>query len=358
MSQNVDWTDLGIFPAQDHESGVEIEARQFLAAGRIKELDEKKVLVWAKQDGMGTLGDVHPWKFWQTKDRKSGRPFGSWQNAFAGIVTSTGGGSSRVITPSASPGRVADNQFTPRGDAAGGPADTAPIGARPPPGGEESTTPGGEKSTESVNVLPIRNSAYEPDTRYAEIPHKVPPKIDPPPPVGSVVVAMAGTEESRQEDVIVFGGGAAPLVAVNWSPPADMGTLVYDLEPYGTLAIGQPAGVGGRGARIHSAWRVLRMPDRLKGVGKAPGNGVAWQLTSSEQDGLAGYGLCYGKGDGSRDGDQTTPTQPGDGKEPVITPNWNTGLGGTAGGINGPPTVAGGVPVQPGYGRVQGPPGG
>ena len=87
-----DWTDLGIFPAQDVEEGVPIGMRMALVAGRVLKRPEAggggaaAVTEYAREHGLGTLGDVHPWFFWQTKEREK-RAMGSWSQMWGAVVT-------------------------------------------------------------------------------------------------------------------------------------------------------------------------------------------------------------------------------------------------------------------------------
>ena len=93
-----DWQDVGIFPLQDHDDGVPLHTRQTLAGGRIHRLnDPEKVddpadsmLVYAQEGGLGTIGDVHPWLFWQTAGRDQ-RGMGSWSQAWSGLTVEPGG---------------------------------------------------------------------------------------------------------------------------------------------------------------------------------------------------------------------------------------------------------------------------
>ena len=90
-----DHTDIGIWPLQDHDDrGIKLSVRQQIVGGRVDELyssDESD----DPQDGyhrlglvnqMGTIGDVHPWAFLQTRDRGE-RGTGSWAQAFLGVIS-------------------------------------------------------------------------------------------------------------------------------------------------------------------------------------------------------------------------------------------------------------------------------
>jgi hypothetical protein len=332
MSSPVTWNELGVFPLQDHGEDVEVDARHMLVGARVKEMDkDTKLVVWSREDDMGTVGDLHPWKYWQTKDRGE-RGMGSWAQAFPAVVLG-GGGSRAAVTPSSPASRA-------------GPGDSVPPGLRPVPG-ETNTDPGGGQ--ESVTLLPIRRDDYKQDTRFAEREHKLPEDFDDVP-EGTVGIAMAGMEETEQQDLFFPAAGSMKLIAVNWDRPPEMGTWVYDLDPYET-----PSKV--RRARLQSIWRVVRMPRELRGLGSVGGPALALQGTRSEYDDLAGYLPVYSRLD--RGGSQTTTPSGGGSAGPVSgAPNPNQGHGGLSGSPFGPGNLPGGSSSQPGYGKYpQGPPG-
>jgi hypothetical protein len=85
-----DWKEMGILPLQDHEQGVPVGMRQQIVGGRITKMTdpaddndpEQSLVEYGQEFGLGTLGDVHPWFFWQTVTRGA-RDTGSWSMAFA-----------------------------------------------------------------------------------------------------------------------------------------------------------------------------------------------------------------------------------------------------------------------------------
>ena len=266
-----DWMDLGVFPLQDHHYGVPIEIRQALVGGRISRLQdpadgsspETSLLEYGREDDMGTLGDVHPWLFWQTTDR-SERGMGAWSMAFAGITVE---GSKKKNT--------------------GGPIT---------PGG---TTPRDSESGPS-SVLPIKSGRVSIDGRFTE---KAPgwPACFPALPYGTTVMVMPGTEESAQHEVMLHADPR--LIAVNVEGPGDAGTLVVDLQPEREPCMGEKPGIGGRAARLQSMMRVVAIPKGgIPALGVNDGNAIAWQLAASGVDNLAGYGLVYAKMDGGGGG--------------------------------------------------------
>lgn len=161
--------------------------------------------------------------------------------------------------------------------------------------GKESRSVEDDEGPRTVGILPIRREWHEIDRRY-EVGAGFIPDYWPSFPAGTVGIRVGGTEDRAEHTV--WMPCDPRLIAVNANPDALMGSLVCDLEPEGKIAIGsasRPPGVAGRCARLQSAWRVLRLPEDFgRALPKGPGNGIAWQLTASDQDGLAGYGLVYG----------------------------------------------------------------
>src|SRR5210317_254890 len=98
MSFVTDRMDLGYFPLQDYaaaQDGTPPGLRQSIAGvrvgtlrgpGQINEGDAAFIEI-ARDGGLGTLGDIHPWMFWQTRER-SQRASGSWSQAFASVAVS------------------------------------------------------------------------------------------------------------------------------------------------------------------------------------------------------------------------------------------------------------------------------
>lgn len=247
-----DWQDVGIFPLQDHEAGVPIEIRQQLVAGRIARMrdpggsdPQDSLLEVAREKGKGTLGDIHPWWFWQTEDRDI-RGMGSWAQSFAAL--SVGGGTGGF-----------------KGGRTGVPVSPSEL-------------------------LPIANGAFRSDSRYV---NKFPgwPACFPSVPQGTVMLAIPATTEGIQTDLMLHADPR--LVCPNIEGPAESGTLVVDLQPEGAMCMDKSAtpGVGGRHARLQSFLRVIaqKKGDTLLG----PGNVLAWNLALSGVDRLAGYGLCF-----------------------------------------------------------------
>ena len=318
-----DWQDLGVFPAQDHDSGVPIEIRQTLVAGRVGKLEDTDssdpdagITQYAKDDnGMGTLGDVHPWLFWQTKDR-GGRGMGAWSMAWAAMTTGGGqGGRAAVIT---------------RG------------GSRLAAGGSVNPNLRGGSRTQKASassVLPIANADGASDQRFTP---KTPgwPKCFPTVPQGVQMIVMPATEEGSQQEVMLHADPR--LFAVNTSSPASHGSIVVDLQPNGIPCMdGAEPGMGGRHARLQSMMRVVVMPKKLPGIPIDKGNAIGFQMAESGQDSLAGFGLMVGKGD-DRPPPRSQPTT-GSGrpdKPPPVTtgdkaPSEGAGEGGARGGGQG-----------------------
>ena len=264
MTTFVNWPDLGILPLQDHDPKVgkqlPISQRLQVVGGRVAGLSTPDsssdprdgVPEYARENGKGTLGDLHPWAFWQTKDRGL-RGTGSWSMAFAGLTT--GGG-------------------------------TGGIGK----GGT------GTKIGPST-VQPIRFGDASADMRYAP---KTPgwPECFSTLPQGVMTMVMPTTHEGPTTEVMLYADPR--LFAPSTSGPGEAGTLVVDLQPNGEPCMFDPGprggspGKQGRAAQLQSMMRVIAMPRGTAVLPDAqPGNALAWNLSLSRQDGLIGYGLCF-----------------------------------------------------------------
>ncbi len=293
-----DWAQLGIFPLQDHEREVPTGMRRQIVGGRILKIEdpeftsdpERSMTVIAAEEGMGTIGDVHPWFFWQTRARGR-RDTGSWAQAWGG-----------VYHDGSSPGSQSG------GTVAGG-------------GG------GG------LGVRPIRNDSYNADLRYAPKPI-LPPAGFPYYPRGHMVMVVPGTDEEQQFNLALSADGR--LYAPQTAGPGACGTLVVDLQPDNQpcMDAAEDPGVGGRAARLQSILRVIAMPPNSSaGFLSSAGNSLALNWSLSQQDGIAGYGLIFAQA--ASGGTVTGPTTGGPGG--TITGPTTPGSGGgtVAAAING-----------------------
>lgn len=240
-----DWTDVGIFPLQDHDPDTGVPLRQTLVGGRIAKLRDPSeangaadsMLEYAKQGGMGTLGDIHPWMFLQTRNRDS-RGMGSWMQVMGGIVSEGGG------------------RYAPR-------------------------------------VAPFKDGDMAVDSRYAplevEYPRCLPRLVR-----GQLVAVVPSMAEGEQHYIPM---NVDPrLVAANAGGPAEAATIVSDLQPDGELAVGsstQP-GWGGRQARLHSMMRVVPIRRTVPMLG-GRGNVLAWNLDAAGQDAQPGFGAVWAR---------------------------------------------------------------
>jgi len=307
-----DWQQLGIFPCQDHEDRVPISIRQQLVGGRIAKRPDSAtgssgITEYAKDyRGMGVLGDIHPWFFWQTIDRGT-RGMGAMAQAHCGITVEGGTGG-----------------FPPGGG----------TGHRVGPSG----------------LLPIGTGAVTTDGRFQA---KYPgwPSCFPTIPQGTMMMVMPGMKEDAQHEVMLHADPR--LVAVNTEGPGEAGTLVVDLQPNGEMCMTAKAGPGprdsgpgivGRAARLQTMMRVVPLHvaslAAIGGVGK--GNTIAWNLALTGVDEMAGYGACWVVMSSGGGGGGGGPTTPGGG---TGTPGGPTTPGG---GSSGPITHGGGKPAPPG----------
>ncbi|MGB0973077.1 MAG: hypothetical protein ACPGVG_19305, partial [Mycobacterium sp.] len=271
-----DWNDVGVFPLQDHQDGVPTGMRRQLVGGRVAQIldpsetekPEDCLIQIGRDRNLGTIGDIHPWIFWQTVDRGR-RATGSWAMAWAGVTM--GGGT---------------------GGAKGGRTGT-PVKAS--------------------SVQPVFDGSMNRDGRLVV---KSPgwPKCFPSLPKGTAVMVMPGTDETTQQEVMLHADPR--MVAANVSGPGEAGSLVCDLQPDAEMCMDKSAtpGVGGRHARLQSMMRVIALPKGgIEKLGTGPGNSIAWNLTLSGVDGLAGYGMVYAPvegGGGSKKQGPITPRPP------------------------------------------------
>lgn len=270
MSQGfTDWTDLGIFPLQDVEEGVPTGMRHALAGARVEAMPDPGsggdiTPTFGRENELGTLGDVHPWLFWQTKDREK-RASGSWSQAWAGLVTTAA---------------------KPDGRYAGTPAEVQPLTNR-------------DKDV----VNDIRYATLEPSWQKG-LPMRV---------AGQMQMVMPSVDEAKPGSLLVHADPR--LVASNVEGPGEAGTLVVDLQGEGELCMGKSdtPGKGGRHARLQSLLRVISLGQNA-GVGAAPLNGLAINYALSEQDKILGLGMIYAKlesgGGGPKTGGRSTPLPP------------------------------------------------
>lgn len=260
-----DWQSLGILPLQDHHPGIPDALRQQVVAARIARMEDPTragrgddLFVEFATDGgnLGTVGDVHPWRFWQTRARGQ-RGTGSWAQAFA----------------------------------------TVTVAARSAGGGP--TTPRG--SDTGAMLAPIGGPRWESDDRYSQQDPGVPRALSQPP-RGSLVLAMATTDETQQLHV-ALGGVDPRLWAPHTSGPSECGTVVCDLQPEREACMDGATrpGQGGRQALLQGAWRVIAMPP-AGSAALIPGtnyNGLAWNMSLADRPGVAGFGMIWAKLDAS-----------------------------------------------------------
>ena len=245
MSFITDRMDLGYFPLQDHAAdvdGTSVSVRQSIAGVRISEMSDPSggsgEIRYGEEGQIGTIGDIHPWLFWQTRSQTD-RGMGSWQAVFGALV----------------------------------------VDADPYYG--------------STAAQPIRDGDWTNDVRYkrksADAPEGL-ARI----PAGALVLMVPGSAEEEQHELAFLADGR--LFAPNASGPGDMGTLVCDFGPDGKICMANAdaPGIGGRHARLQSIFRVIAVPP---GTGFAslggPGNTIALNFTTSWRDGIPGYGATF-----------------------------------------------------------------
>ena len=284
-----DWTDLGIFPAQDVEEGVPIGMRMALVAGRVLKRPEAggggaaAVTEYAREHGLGTLGDVHPWFFWQTKEREK-RAMGSWSQMWGAVVTDS-----------------ASSYY-------GGSAGVQPLTR--------------DEGDHQVN-----------DPRYRVV-QPAWSRALPWQPEGMLAIVAPSTSETEPGSTMLSADRR--LVAANVGGPGQCGTLVVDLQPEGVLCMDGSTNPGqlGRHARLQSIFRVIALPGA--GIGGTSGlNSLALNYGYSQQDGILGLGMIYGPSISGGGGGGGGPiTQGGSGRPGPITQGGNSNIGPGTGDTN------------------------
>lgn len=305
MGHPADSSTLGIWPFQDHEEGVDITIRQRLVGGRVERIEEPGkgdgYVHYALDEGRGTIGDVHPFVFWQAREE---RGFGSWNAMFA-AVSQGGVPSGRVTTPSGGSSGNPEGRDHPVFRAGG---------ATRPDLGRGGDGRGGEPA-HSQQALPIRYDDYSEDARYFERVADQPEYLQLYP-RGFRLIAAGGTHEGAQENLLLPADGR--LVAVQAFPHDEMGTIVSDLVSEGELGSEGPYGGGGRDAPLQTLAWVVRLP-AIAGLETVRGNAVALNGTRTQQGEMAGFIPFVGKalfggppGGGGQD-DPVRPTTPSGG---------------------------------------------
>ena len=279
-----DCQDLGFLPLQDHAAGLDgtpLSVRQQVAAGRITRMTDPReandaeatLIEFGREHGLGTIGDVHPWLFWQTRDRAT-RGTGSWAQAVPALTVD------------------ADGYYG------------------------------------SLDVQPIRDWLFTNDTRYRRIEPAWPFGISHPP-RGALMTVLSAMEESVQHEVAMWTDPR--LVAPSTRGPGECGTLVVDLQPTHELCMdgSDRPGIGGRHARLQSLMRVIAIAegDSFAGLGGG-GNVLALNFSRSAVDQIPNYGAVFGLLD-HRTPRQSPPITGGPSNQPStprgpITPGSST----------------------------------
>jgi hypothetical protein len=180
MSGVKDWTDLGILPLQDHDPNIpSMSSRQMVVGARVTKLPMPEdggsaaLMEIGKDWGRGTIGDLHPFWFWQTRDREQ-RGMGMWGQAHPCIVSEFGG-----VQPVYGWDWKQDLRFVP-----------------------------------AVTTIPSAFGTF---------------------PRGTVGIALHGTEDLEQQELLVHADPR--LVCPSVGGPIDAATKVVDMQPDGELCV-------------------------------------------------------------------------------------------------------------------------
>ena len=250
MSYVTDRMELGYFPLQDFSSerrGEPLSRRQSLGGVRIERIPTgdqitgrtDSLIEIARENGLGTAGDVHPWLFWQTRERVQ-RGSGAWAQMIAALAVDI------------------DTHYG------------------------------------TTAAQPIFDSEGRHDVRFA---HKAAwmPRGLPRIPAGALIAMAPGTDEEHAQEVPLWVDPR--LVAAHVGGPGECGTLVCDLQPDGELCMSGSdlPGIGGRHARLQSLVRVVavRPGQTLGDLGGGPGNVLALNFAATGVDRVPGFGAIF-----------------------------------------------------------------
>jgi hypothetical protein len=273
MAFLTDWTNIGFLPLQDfaaQDDNVPPSQRKMIAGARISKFvtagqagsSDDATLEVGRENDMGTLGDVHPWQFWQIHDRAV-RGCGAWSQVFGVLMSQQ------------------------------------------------------EDRYHHAGSLPVRDKQFHTDTRFRVKSLSWPTGFSTLP-AGVLLIALPGTEEASQNDNAYWADPR--LMCPQVAGPGACGTLVCDLQPDGVVCMDNAdfPGVGGRHALLQSVFRVIAAPrhQSLCDLG-GTGNIVALNYERSGQDQLPAFGLVWGKLVAAVAGG---PTTGGPGLPPPVTP--------------------------------------
>jgi len=269
MTHVNDYVNTGFFPLQDWSwdgNDIGIGARKSMAACRIESQPDiesgRGHLEIGSDAQMGTIGDVHPWLFMQTRDRAE-RDMGSWMTMSVGMVMD------------------------------------------------------GDTHYARAEVQPFYDDNYYNDIGYALQQPKW-AQGTPYPVKGQWRMLFPGTQEEEQHVLSAPIDGR--LVAPSTSGPAQAGTLVVDLQPVGEMCLDgeEQPGTYGRAARLQSLVRVLAVEPSSGLANKGGYNVLALNWGRSPLDNTPNLGSVFMAVDG---GAISGPTTGGGTPGPITGPH-------------------------------------
>lgn len=294
MTFDADRSDVGILHLQDHRDSMPVGRRSYVAGVRVREPggDDDRFAGWLWGEGeakQGTLGDLHPWRFFEP----GSRDMGAWAQFMVGRVT--GSAFERV---------------------------NEDIQGRPITGAPERA---------NVSAVPVRTASFDPDGAFEPAGHAPPPFFNLFP-KGYVVGLAAGTQEDKQQD-LAFSLDPR-LIAVHKHPRDESGTWVCDLDSAGALNDGPRA----RRARLQTLTRVA-LTQAVGDLGMAAGPTACWLHDVTGQARQGGMGAIYGRLEAQQSRGPGDTTNPPGRPPPDITPSagggTTIGLGDTLREIDG-----------------------
>jgi hypothetical protein len=239
---------LGILPLQDHR-GLLPEHREAVRVARIEGRTEFGDWIFEGHEGSDsavmTCGDLLGGFHWPQASPED-RQMGAWFFVAPGLTTSA----------SKKPQAAEDNGSTRTRDQ--------------------------QDAAEAPRTIKVGLSGddWKLDERFDKGVLVTLPPGSPDIPKKTPIVVLASTNENEQ-NLLGIPVTSSNLIAVNNAGDPEIGTFVYDLtvedEPDET-----------RRAHVHSFWRVIQAAPEV--------GALAWQLTTADQDGIAGYGYVVDTG--------------------------------------------------------------
>jgi len=268
---------LGLLPLQDHR-GLLPEHREAVRVGRIEGRDDFGNWIIEGHEGsesaVMTMGDLLGGFHWPQKSPEE-RQMGAWFFVAPGLTTSA----------SKKPKQEEDN------------------------GGTRTKEQNEKAEAPRTIKVGLSSDDWKLDDRFDQDVFVTLPPGSPDIPKKTPIVVLASTNENEQH-LLGIPVTTGSLIAVNNAGDPEIGTFVYDLTT-------EDEPDEERKAHVHSFWRVIQAAPEV--------GALAWQLTTADQDGIAGYGYVVDTGGVPSSG----PVSP----EPEEVPGQGEDKSGQVGGV-------------------------